>query len=336
MGTRIATLAREARLDTVLAGRASSNPAVAAGPLNMAWRSAEPEDPAGLDAMLADVRILINTAGPFTHTAAALMRACIRNHCHYLDLSNEAATFQDAWNLSVLARQAGVSLVPGAGFGTAAAEALAAHVIDGIHDPDTLTIVRTSNKGARTPAVSRTTQQVLAQPGAGTKDGKWQALGHGTTSFDLPGGRRTGILVGLGDAFAIAESTGIRHVKAYATTGMSPFLARIIIPIACQLAKRQTAGPQRPNHRKDKPGPEGAGGTQLWIQATTPDGETATSHLQAQSGSELAARIALQAIQQLHSHAIPGVHTAGRLIGTQKVLALPGIQITDLCIESQK
>lgn len=330
MGTRIAALASEAGIDTVLAGRASSGPAVAAGRLNTAWRSAEPEDPAGLDTMLVDVRILINTAGPFTHTAATLMRACIRNHCHYLDLSNEATTFQEAWALDAPARQAGVSLVPGAGFGTAVAEALAAHVIDGIHDPNTLTIVRTSNKGARTPAVSRTTRQVMAQPGTGTKDGKRQRLGHGTTSFDLPGGRRTGVLVGLGDAFAIAESTGIRQVKAYATTGMSPFVARIIIPIVSQLAKRQTAGPQRPNHRKRKPAPEGAGGIQLWIQATAPDGETATSHLQAQSGSGLAARIAMQATQQLRSYAIPGVHTAGRLIGTQKVLALPGIQITDL------
>lgn len=298
--------------------------------LGLAWRSAQPEHPAELDAMLAGVDILINTAGPFTHTAATLIRACIRNRCHYLDLSNEATTFQDARALDGAARQAKISIVPGAGFGTAASEALAAHVSERIHEPDTLTLVRTSDHGAKTPAVRKTTREVLTRPGAGIKDGRWQILGNRITGFDLPDGRRTGILVGLGDGFAIAEATGIGQVNTYATTSMKPRLARVIIPLIRQLARVAPTITKGPAVRPKGSEPVGTGGTQLWVQATNPRGETATSNLRAESGSSLAARIALKTAQQLQLRPSPGFHTSGQLLGTQPILTLPGIQITDL------
>lgn len=329
-GTRIAVLAGEAGIETILAGRSSSRTARAADELGLVWRSAGTDHPAELDAMLADVDILINTAGPFTHTAATLMRACIRNRCHYLDLSNEASTFQDARALDGAARQTGVGLVPGAGFGTAVTEALAAHVIARIHEPDNLTIVRTSEPGVKTPAVRMTTREVLARPGAGVRDGRWQILGNGITGFNLPDGRRTGILVGLGDAFAVAEATGIGQVSTYATTSMNSQLARIIIPLIRPLFRMAPSTSRGPAGRPKGSEPVGTGGAQLWVQAINPRGETATSNLQAESGSALAARIAVKTAQQLQHRPSPGFRTSGQILGTRKVLALPGIRVTDL------
>ncbi|MFF5792651.1 saccharopine dehydrogenase NADP-binding domain-containing protein [Paeniglutamicibacter sp. NPDC012692] len=330
MATRIAALACAAGFDVVLAGRPSARLVEAAERLNLPWRASGTVDPEDLDAMLSDVKIVCNTAGPFAHTAAGLMRACLRNGCHYLDLSNEATTFEDAWSLDSDARKVGVSLVPGAGFGTAAVEALAAHLIGRIKEPASLTIVRTNGGGARTVGVSRTMLEILALPGAGIKDGRWSAQDCRITGFNLPDGRLTGIPVALGDAFAVAQATGIRQVTAYSTTRMNLLSARLALPLVRTLAKTTRGGPHRSTREGRKTRGSDVDYTQIWIRATNAHGETKASYLRGRSGSELAARIALHAIQQLRNRTSSGSFTAGKLIGTSNILALPGLRITDI------
>lgn len=330
MGTRVAALARASGINVVLAGRPSSRLAAEAERLDMPWRSADLTRPAALDAMLVDVQIVLNAAGPFSHTAAEIMRACLRNQCHYLDLSNEVATFLDAWSLDSAAQQAAVNLVPGAGFGTAAAEALAAHVLGRIEEPVSLTIARSSRGGVSTPGVNNTRREILARPRAGIKDDKWQTQGHKIISIKLPDGQRSGIPVGLGDAFAVAQATGIPQVNCYAVTGMSRSMARIAIPLVRLLTSAGRAESRTSPRQRRKMRQVDQEGTQLWIQAKNTRGDTSTSCLNAGSGSDLAARIALQAVQQLHLHTGPGVLTSGQLIGVHNILKLPGIHITDL------
>jgi short subunit dehydrogenase-like uncharacterized protein len=296
----------------------------------MPWRSAVLGNPVEVDAMLAGVRTVVNTAGPFAHTAAGLMRACIRNGCHYLDLSNEGCTFQDAWSLDSEARRAGVAIVPGTGFGTAATEALAAHVLGRIPGPDTFSVVRSSSGGARTPGINRTKLDLLARRGAGIRDGKWTDLGYKMENFELPEGRCAAIPLATGDACAIARATGVRNVTAYAAIHMNPLLARAAVPAARRLISAVAARGGWPLHSRGKASLAANDRTQLWMQASNHRGGTATSMLQGGSGSELAARIALQGVQELARPATSGVFTAGQLIGTRNILTLPGIRITDL------
>jgi len=330
MGRRIATLASESGIEAALAGRPSPRLTAEAGRLEMEWRSSGLAHPAELDAMLANVHTVINTAGPFAHTASALMRACILNRSHYLDLSNEASTFHDAWSLDSAAREAGVNLVPGAGLGTVAAETLAAHVLRRIQQPDTLSIVRTTSHGTRTPGVNTTMLELLAQPGAGVKNGRWNEHGPKIVTLDLPEGRRAGIPVAVGDAYATAHATGIRNVTAYSSTRLDPRLVRLTIPLARRLGKiaKARTGLRTRSHNTVERASDAR--TRIWIQASNPAGDTATSYLQCGSGSELAALIAVQAAQKLHSRMTAGTHTAGELFSTQGMHHLPGIQIVDL------
>jgi|GEM_PF-6431176 len=152
-------------MDVTLAGRPSAHLAKLGHSLGVPCRTASLDNPRQLDAMLVGVPNVVNTAGPFTCAAPVLMRACLRNGCNYLDPSNEAATFLDAWSLKQEAAQAGVAVVTGAGFGTAAAECLATHVSERIHDPSTLNIVRTSSHEAHTPGVKVTMLELLITPG---------------------------------------------------------------------------------------------------------------------------------------------------------------------------
>lgn len=330
MGTRIASLASESGFEAVLAGRPSPKLTTAAQRLHVKWRGSTLTDPRELDSILNDVQIVINTAGPFVRTAAELMRACLRNECHYLDLSNEPATFQDAWSLDGDAREAGVVIVPGAGFGTAVTQALAARVLEGVNEADTLTIVRTSAPGAKSLGTARTTREILAQPGAGVTDGQWQVQGNRTVCFDLPAGRRTGVPVGLGDAFAVARATGIPQVRTYATITMNPLLARLALPLARRFIRAGRLGGWPEPRARSKAGPPGPDGIQVWIQAANPQGETAAGCIHGDSGNELAARIAVLAALQLMRPTTLGVITAGELVGSEAVLDLPGLRVTDL------
>ncbi|NVM97747.1 hypothetical protein G6035_03600 [Arthrobacter sp. SDTb3-6] len=329
MGGRIANLAGRAGHDVVLAGRSRDRLAVEAVRLKVPWRSADPRNPAGLDAMLAHVDVVVNTAGPFSNTAPGIMRACIRNGCHYVDLSNESNTFQDAWSLDDDARAAGASIVPGAGFGTVAAEALAAHVLGRIRHADSVTLVRTSGGGPGTPGVKATVRELLARPGAGMRHGQWITRGHRLSFCELPEGARAIVPVALGDAFAIARATGIPNVAAYASTTINMGWAKILIPTARVLGRAARVLPGPITRHRSQADCMSEADTRLWLRASNPPGDTATSCLYGETGSGIAAETALRAAQALLLQAPPGTYTAGQLLGHARISQLPGTHIVD-------
>jgi short subunit dehydrogenase-like uncharacterized protein len=65
---------------------------------------------------LSGISVLLNFAGPFAHTAAALMAACIEAKVDYLDITAEINIYRLAEQLSIQAATAGVMLLPGVGW----------------------------------------------------------------------------------------------------------------------------------------------------------------------------------------------------------------------------
>ena len=86
-------------------------------------RVASIDDPASLDAALARTDVVINCAGPFLDTAAAVVDAALRAEIHYLDVTAEQesvrATFR---SFDAIARDRHVAIVPAAGFFGAAGD----------------------------------------------------------------------------------------------------------------------------------------------------------------------------------------------------------------------
>jgi short subunit dehydrogenase-like uncharacterized protein len=68
-------------------------------------------------------RVVVNTIGPFTHTALQIAQACLPG-THYVDLSNELPSVLAILALDAKARQAGSIFVTGAGFGVLATECI--------------------------------------------------------------------------------------------------------------------------------------------------------------------------------------------------------------------
>jgi short subunit dehydrogenase-like uncharacterized protein len=110
---------RKAGLPFTLGGRTESKLSALAASLSVPYHVFSPtSSPAAtIDAALAGHTVLINGAGPFKHTAAPLMDACIRNGVHYVDITAELGSLDAAAGRDEAARKAGVMLLPTGGSG---------------------------------------------------------------------------------------------------------------------------------------------------------------------------------------------------------------------------
>jgi NAD(P)-dependent dehydrogenase (short-subunit alcohol dehydrogenase family) len=80
-------------------------------------RPASADDPASLDAAIADAAAVINCAGPFASTAAPVIQAALRARIPYLDVAAEIEANADTFeHFSGRARDAGIVIVPAMAF----------------------------------------------------------------------------------------------------------------------------------------------------------------------------------------------------------------------------
>ncbi|MBO1268074.1 saccharopine dehydrogenase NADP-binding domain-containing protein [Arthrobacter cavernae] len=334
VGMRTARLAKEAGVEPVMGGRDAVRVAAAAGSLGLEWRTSTATDADALSRLLQGARVLVNAAGPFRRTAPALARACLRNGCHYVDVSNELATFRDAWSLDAEAQGAGVALVPGAGFATAVVEGLASHVLDRIPDADTVTIVRSSPGAVRSEGARRTASDLLAAGNWRVRDGVLAPGPNRIADFELPEGRRSAVPIGSGEMFAVAQSTGVRNVAAYFTTRTGPVISRLAVPLARTLARAGSFGPPRAGRQGT--GRLGAGSGQgpapapsmIWVEAKNHRGAAEAGWVHGH-GTDTTAVIALELAQRLGASRLSGFRTSGQLLGADYTLCLPGLRLTD-------
>lgn len=158
-------------LRPVLAGRDPAGLRRIADPLGLPFRVAALDDPAGLDALLADAAVLLNAAGPFARTQGALLDACLRTGTHYLDLSGEAAEFRAVLDRDAALRAAGVLGMPGAGFGVVPTDAVAVHLVRRLPSARRLEL-SFATRGAVSRGTLVTLLDGLADPGVQRRQGR--------------------------------------------------------------------------------------------------------------------------------------------------------------------
>lgn len=89
-------------------------------------RQATIDDPASLDQALAGCSVVINCAGPYLDTAKPVIDAALRAGCHYIDVTAEQASAQTSFDdYHAAARDAGIVVLPAAGFYGGLADLLA-------------------------------------------------------------------------------------------------------------------------------------------------------------------------------------------------------------------
>src|SRR5262245_4592065 len=115
-GELIARRALDLGLRPILSGRDPARLSALAQSLGLEQRAAALDDPGALSRALSGVRCVLHCAGPFVRTAQPMLDACLAARAHYLDITGEIPVFELAARSDRIARDAGITLLPGVGF----------------------------------------------------------------------------------------------------------------------------------------------------------------------------------------------------------------------------
>jgi hypothetical protein len=289
--------------------------------------------------------VVINTVGPFTTTAGAIVRACLPGS-HYVDLANDLPAVAALLDLDQQATAAGKTLVTGAGFGVTATESVVVQLIrrrgsqPGRPGDPALT---TSPARVRVDMVPSLALEagVLGEALAGTiLDGFPDARGRGRyegrryengrlvrariagdpASLTLPDGTKVSTAsMPLGELIAAQRASGARSVISASSEAPSSPAIRAVLPLATTLL---AIGPVRAFARKrlalvkfkarERPREYSYGHARLeWPDGTVQEGWLRLGDAQTFTGAvpaEVAHRL-------LNGQGRPGAYTPAALFG---------------------
>src|SRR5262245_29982361 len=90
------------------------------------------DEPARLREALGQVGVVCHAAGPFIHTSAPMVEACLEAGTSYVDITGEITVFRSVFARHDEAERRGVALLPGAGFDVVPSDCLARFVADAV------------------------------------------------------------------------------------------------------------------------------------------------------------------------------------------------------------
>ena len=304
-GALIARHAHQRGHRPLLAGRNAPATAALAGDLDLPSLALALNDPAALNAALAEVDLVLNAAGPFLHTAAPLAQACLAAGVHYLDIGNELQVFGTLYDLDQRAQQAGVTIIPGAGFGVVATNCLARYVSDAVGGAQHLEVAARAATAQPGPGIAASVRENLPYGGWIRRAGHLhpQALGSGTITITLPGGPCRIMPFPTGDLEAAFQATGAPDITAYSPVPDDPAVD----------PRASDTGAGSPAYRSFG-----------WARATGPNSATAEAWLQTGESYAFTAAASIRAVEETLGRSVPGAFSPAAAFGADFALTIPG------------
>jgi short subunit dehydrogenase-like uncharacterized protein len=216
-GQLIARFAHQYGLKPILAGRNEDAIKSLAAELNLQYRIFDLNNTPALHAALKEVKLVLHAAGPFKHTAKAIIEACLLTARHYLDITGEIAVFEMAKQLDAAAKEKGVMLMPGTGFDVVPTDCIALHLKKILPDADELQIAFASVGGGLSHGTATTMAENLGGKSAVRKNGKIVpvALGHKGMQVDFGEKKLFTMTIPWGDISTAYTTTGIPNIETY-------------------------------------------------------------------------------------------------------------------------
>ena len=265
---------------------------------------------------LDGVEAVLHCAGPFVHTSAPMVRACLDAGVHYLDITGEIAVFEAIMAMNDIAVKRGVSLIPGVGFDVVPTDCLAAMLSARLPGATELELAFYSPKAELSRGTLKTMIEGIGEGGAIRRDGRIVRVPPAYAVREIPFscGPRMAMTIPWGDVSTAFHTTGIPNIRVY--TAASPkSIARMrrirtflpllgITPIKrlLQSIVNRRRGPgeeQRASGRTYLWGRAANGPNEVTMTMTTPEGYAFTV-LSAVSGGRATPGIA-ETTRQLHA-----------------------------------
>ena len=333
-GQLIARQARQRGLKPILAGRNKESIDAIAVETGLDCLVFDLEDAPAVNKALQGVAIVLHCAGPFSATSQAMIEACLKNGCHYLDITGEISVFANAHKQSDKARHADVVLMPGVGFDVVPTDCLAAKLVKALPAATSLTLAFESG-GHMSPGTAKTSIEGLAGGGCVRKDGnlKWVPLAWKTREIPFKHGKRIAVTIPWGDVFTAYISTGIPDIEVYMAAPPSSIVQmkrlRMIKPLLSmhwvqnlmkKRIERTVTGPVNEERQNTQ--------MQLWGEARTADGRSVSATMTTPNGYDVTVTASLGIVEYLLENDVEGgFYTPSLLLGADYAGSLPGVTV---------
>lgn len=333
-GRLIADQAVQRGLKPILAGRNRTEIEGLASSLGLEARIFSLDDAAKLRAQLADMRLVLHCAGPFSSTSAPMLAACIATATHYLDITGEISVFEHAWGQGEAARRADVVVCPGAGFDVVPTDCLATSLINILPAAERLTLAFEAG-GGLSRGTALTSLEGLAGGGRVREDGvlKTVPLAYKTREIPFRHARRQAVTIPWGDVFTAWVSTGVPNIEVYLALPPAAIkrLRRLALLqpllglgwVQAWLRRRAEAGSSGPDE-----GARAASGVQVWAEAVSLDKRRVSGTLSGPNGYDITVMASLGMVEYLLGTPVEGgFYTPSLLMGADYAASLPGVDM---------
>jgi short subunit dehydrogenase-like uncharacterized protein len=324
----------------ILAGRNAEAVGKLARELGLPSRVFSLDDPQSTAAELYGIQAVLHCAGPFVHTSAPMVNACLATGAHYLDITGEIAVFESILARGEEARKANVSLLPGVGFDVVPSDCLAARLAAALPDATELVLAFDTAGGSVSRGTLKTMIESLPAAGAVRRNGEIVPV---PVAFDAreidfgPGtGKRWAMTIPWGDVSTAYHSTGIPNIRVYSGTPPAQIrrMKRLapLLPLAgwgpvkrfaLRWVERKVTGPSEQVRETAR--------VHLWGEVRNAAGRTATATLETPEGYRFTASSSLASVESLLQGTVPpGAWTPSRAFGVDFVTRIPGVEAGEL------
>ncbi len=338
-GTLVAEEAVRRGHKPLLAGRSAAKLRPLAERLGLEYAVVGLDDADALAKAVGSVELVYHAAGPFVHTSEPMLRACLQEGAHYLDISGEVPVYQHAFSLDDAAREKGIAIIPGVGFDVIPSDCLVKYVADQLPDATHLEVAvdALAGGGDASGGLSAGTVKSMIEllPAIGTLRRQNTKLvripmGSGMRKVRFPRGTKTVMAASWGDVEMSYHTTGIPNINVYLSLPPmvmwssrlfgSLFLNLLKIKSVRDFASRQVdrmlPGPGQ--HTREQ------GRSAVYVMVRNGTGETREAWLETLEGYQFTMVAGVRVVERVLDGNYKGALTPSKAFGADFVLDIEG------------
>lgn len=325
-GELIAREAAHRGMRPILAGRDAAKIEPLARELGLEWRAFDLEHPD-----LSGVQLVLHCAGPFLHTSALMVNACLTAGAHYLDITGEIVVFESVFRRHEEAITRNVALIPGVGFDVVPTDCLAAMLHKRMPDATELWLAFSSKSGVSRGTL-KTMLEGMPHGGAIRENGKIRRVPQMFDVREIPfaSGPRISMTIPWGDISTAYRSTKIPNIRVYSSQSrgalkqlkrIKPLLPLLKLKPIQKIAQRwasKTAGPSAETRATAR--------VELWGRVRNAKNDEVTLTMSVAEGYRFTVLSSLAAVERVLEANPKGAMTPSMAFGPEFVLFIEGTQ----------
>jgi short subunit dehydrogenase-like uncharacterized protein len=296
------------------------------------------EEQGALREALARVDVVCHAAGPFVHTSAPMVDACLAAQTSYIDITGEITVFRSIFARHAEAERERIALLPGAGFDVVPSDCLARFVADAVPGATELQIAFAA-LGRPSAGTAKASFEGALRGNFVRKNGELVSIpwGEGVQTVRFSDRSRTVLPIPWGDLETAYRTTRIPNITtAMAVPESAARLLSLARPVTQRLMPKLMAGVAQSGVRDIVLGAidryvknpdamaRGAGRAYLWARASAGNGGAREAWLDTVDGYAFTSESAVLARERIARDRPTGALTPAQAFGADFVLEIGG------------